>query len=253
MEEKTINIMDLVMIAWRRIWVIIIAAVVFAVATFGYCELFLTKKYSATASILVTNGAVTTAQDDKTDKVSGSDISASLYLTYTIVDILNTPDNYTKVAEELNKDKNNDYKYQDLMNRSTIVRRSEDTLFIDITFTSTNRDEAVHLANAFCATSCKFIPNIIPNANANVVAKADKSVQTYPRTLMSTAIAGVIGAVLAFIVLFIIDSTNRAIKGEEDFTNTFDVPLLGAVPDFENVESSGYRKSKGRGGYSNGY
>ena len=253
MEEKTINIMDLVMIAWRRIWVIIIAAVVFAVATLGYCELFLTERYSATASILVTNGAVTTAQDEKTDKVSGSDISASLYLTYTIVDILNTSDNYTKVAEELNKDENNDYKYQDLMNRSTIVRISEDTLFIDVTFTSTDPDEAMHLANIFSATSCKHIPNIIPNAKANVVSKADKVVKTYPRTLLATTIAGVVGVVLAYIVLFVIESTNRSVKGEEDFTNTFDVPLLGAVPDFENVEAGSYRKTKGKGGYSNGY
>ena len=36
MEEKTINIMDLVMLAWRRIWIIILASVVFAVAAFGY-------------------------------------------------------------------------------------------------------------------------------------------------------------------------------------------------------------------------
>lgn len=253
MEEKTINIMDLVMIAWRRIWVIIIAAVVFAVAAFGYCEIFLTKEYSATASILVTNGAVTTAQDEKTDKVSGSDISASLYLTYTIVDILNTTDNYQKVAEAVSAETGGEYTYQNLMNRSTIARRSEDTLFIDVTFKSTDPNEAIHLANTFSVISCNHIPNIIPNAKANVVAKAYKAVQTYPRSLMTTAIAGVVGAVLAYIVLFIIESTNRAIKGEEDFTNTFDVPLLGAVPDFENVESSGYRKSKGRGGYSNGY
>ena len=70
---------------------------------------------------------------------------------------------------------------------------------------------------------------------------------------MTTGVAGVVGAVASYVVLFILESMNRAIKGEEDFTNNFDVPLLGAVPDFENAESGGYRKSRGRGGYSSGY
>ena len=55
-------------------------------------------------------------------------------------------------------------------------------------------------------------------------------------------------------MLFVIESLNRAIRGEEDFTNNFDVPLLGSVPDFENAElGSAYRKKRGRGGYGNGY
>ena len=249
MEEKTINIMDLVMLAWRRIWIIILAAVVFAVAAFGYCKILLTPSYSATASILVTNGAVTTSYDETTGKIASSDISASLYLAYTVVDILNTPDIYKKVADQLG----NDYNYQGLMGSSSIVRRSEETLFVDITFSSTDPKEAMRIANKFAEISCDYIPGFIPSARANVASTAIKSVMTYPRTIMTTGVAGVIGAVAAYIVVFIIESMNRAIKGEEDFANNFDVPLLGAVPDFENVESSGYRKHKGRGGYGSGY
>ena len=249
MEEKTINIMDLVMLAWQKLWIIVIAAVVCAAGAFGYCKFFLTPSYSATASVLVTNGAVTTSYEDTTGKIASSDISASLYLSYTVVDILNTPDIYKKVADQLG-DK---YNYQSLMNTSSVARRSEDTLFIDVTFSSTDPKEAMRIANKFVTTACDYIPGFIPSANANVASTAIKAVMTYPRTLMTTGVAGVFGAVAAYVVLFIIESTNRAIKGEEDFANTFDVPLLGAVPDFENVEASGYRKSKGRGGYGSGY
>lgn len=249
MEEKTINIMDLLMLAWRRIWIIALAAVVFATAAFGYCKFFLTPAYSATASILVTNGAVITTYDEATGKVSSSDISASLYLAYTVVDILNTPDIYKKVADQLGSD----YNYQGLMNSSSIERRSEDTLFIDITFSSTDPKEAMRIANKFVEIACEYIPEFIPSARSNVASTAIKSIMTYPRTVMTTGVAGVAGAVAAYVVVFIIESMNRAIKGEEDFANNFDVPLLGAVPDFENAESSGYRKHKSRGGYSNGY
>lgn len=249
MEEKTINIMDLVMLAWRRLWIIAIAAVVFASAAFGYCKFFLTPSYSATASILVTNGAITTSYEDTTGKIASSDISASLYLAYTVVDILNTPDIYKKVADQLG----DGYNYQGLMGSSSVARRSEDTLFIDITFSSTDPKEAMRIANKFVEVACDYIPEFIPSARANVASTAIKASQTYPRTMMTTGVAGVVGAAIAYTILFIVESMNRAVKGEEDFTNNFDVPLLGAVPDFENVESGGYRKSKRRGGYSSGY
>lgn len=249
MEEKTINIMELIMLAWRYIWIIILAAVVFAVSAFSYCKFFLTPRYSATASILVTNGAVTTSYEETTDKVSGSDIQASLYLSYTVVDILNTPDIYKKVADQLG----GSYTYQSLMGSSSVSRRSEDTLFIDVTFSSADPKEAMRIANKFVEVSCQYIPDFIPSSKAHVASTAIKAAQTYPRTLMTTGVAGVLGAVLAYIVLFVIESTNRSIKGEEDFTSRFDVPLLGAVPDFENAESGGYRKTRGKGGYSSGY
>ena len=46
MEEKQINIMDLVMLAWHRLWIIVLAAVVCAAGAFSYCKFFLTPSYS---------------------------------------------------------------------------------------------------------------------------------------------------------------------------------------------------------------
>lgn len=247
MEEKAINIMDIVMLAWRRIWVIILAAVICAVTVFSYCKFLITPKYSATASIIATNGAVTVYGDKST--VSASDLSASLYLAETVIDILKTPDIYKKVADQLGKE----YNYQNLMGRTSVTRRGENTLFIDVTFSSTDPKEAMRVANKFVEISCEYIPEYIPHSIAKVASTAVKASKTYPRTTTSSAAAGVAGAVIAFIIVFIIESSNRAIKGEEDFANNFDVPLLGSVPDFDNVESSAYRKKKSRGGYGSAY
>lgn len=250
MEEKTINIMDLLMLAWRRLWVIVLTAVVFAACTFGYCKLFLTPVYSATASILVTNGAVTTSYDTTTGKVSGSDIQASIYLSQTIVDILNTPNLYKEVADKLGEG----YDYQSLKGSTSVAQRSEQSLFVDITYSSTDPKKAMRVVNTIAEVACDYIPRkFIESAKADVASTAIKAVMTYPRTTVNTGAAGIIGAVAAYIVVFIIESMNRSIKGEEDFTNNFDVPLLGSVPDFENVENSSYRKAKGKGGYSSGY
>ena len=247
MEEKAINIMDLVMLAWRRIVVILLVAVVCAAAVFSYCKFLITPSYSATASIIATNGAVTVYGDKST--VSASDLSASLYLAETVIDILKTPDIYKNVADQLGEG----YNYQNLMGRTSVSRRGENTLFIDVTFSSTDPKEAMRVANKFVEISCEYIPEYIPHSRAKVASTAIKAAKTYPRTTTSTAVAGMVGAVVAYIIVFIVECSNRAIKGEEDFTSNFDVPLLGSVPDFDNVESSAYRKKKGRGGYGSAY
>ena len=126
------------------------------------------KKYSATASILVTNGAVITSSAETTDKISGGDISASLYLADTVVDILNAPDIYIELADELGEE----YDSKQLDKSINVERRSEDTLLIDITCTSSNPDEAVRIANVFAEVACGYIPEFIPSARANVAATA---------------------------------------------------------------------------------
>lgn len=248
MEDKRIDIMDLVMLAWRRLWIIALAFIICAGSAYSYCKFLVVPVYSSTASIIVTNGAVTEGVDNSTtNKVAATDISASLYLSYTVTDILKTPDMYKRLADELG----NSYDYKALMGRTNIERRSEDTLFIDVKFTSTDPKEAMRVANKFVEISCDYIPEFIPYSKAMVASTAIKASMTYPRTATTTATVGVVGAVAVYIILFIIESLNRSIKGEEDFTQRFEIPLLGSVPDFENAESSVYRKTKG--GYGIGY
>ena len=128
------------------------------------------EKYSATASIITTNGAVTIS-GETTDKISGSDISASLYLSYTVVDILNTPDIYMELADELGEE----YDYQSLQNSFVVARRSEDTLFVDITYSNSDPKKAIDIANKFAEFACDYIPEFIPSARVSIVSKATKA------------------------------------------------------------------------------
>lgn len=246
MDEKKIDIMDLLALAWKRLWIIVLAFVVCAVAAYSYCSFFLVPRYRATASVIATNGAVTVYNENK-NSVSATDISASLYLSHTITDVLKTPDIYKRLADELGTG----YDYANLMARTTIERRSEESLFVDVHFSSTDPKEAMRVANKFVEISCDYITDFIPYSKAMVASTAIKASMTYPRTVMATGVAGVAGAVISFVIIYIVEALNRSIKGEDDFAASFDIPLLGSVPDFENAEAGGYRKAKG--GYGSGY
>lgn len=248
-----ISIMYLLKLAWHRIWALILATAVFAGAAFAYCEFLATPRYTATAKVIVTNGSIITnaIQSDGTIKgsssVSGTDISASLNLANTVKDILITSDIFKQLSESVN----NKYTYRQLRSMANVSRGGDDTLIVNVSFTASNSKEAIGLVNSFVALAPDYITKYIPNSVAMVADTADSAAEVFPRTIITTAAAGLVGAVLAFAIVFIIDSMDHAIDGEEDFTNRYDVPLLGTVPDFENtvVISNNYYK---KGGYQSG-
>ncbi len=261
MEEKKIDLMGLLMLAWRRLWVIVLSAIIFAAGAFCYNKFFVTPVYSARASIVVTNGGMTfyeAIQSSDNGKVTASDLSASLYLIETVKDVLKTNDFYENVAKDIARESKKEYKFGDgqgsaLKNMTSISQRSENSLFIDITVSNTDPQKAIDYANKIADIGWEYVEDTIPNTKAQAIETAFTYSLIYPQTARSTVIFGVIGAIASYIALFAIESMNRSIKGEEDFASRYDVPLLGAVPDFENAESGGYRKKKGRGGYSSGY
>ena len=233
-----ISLSYLFKLALKRIWIIILAAIILATGVFCYFNFAVSPIYKATGSILVTNGAITSQSDYSGSKISSTDISASLALSYTVTDILNTSD----IFKQLSNKTGSKYTYAQLMSKCNIVRRNEDTLFIDISFTAPSREEAIELVNTYLSLAPAHIVKYLPDSNANIATGADKSVQTYPNTSFYTVIAAFIGAIIAFVIIFIVDSFDNTIKGEEYFTSHFDVPLLGSIPDFENYGIANYSK-----------
>ncbi|MBQ2315783.1 MAG: hypothetical protein II372_00595 [Clostridia bacterium] len=242
MEEKEINIADLFWLAWRRLWIIILAALICAGLALTYCEFIAEPSYKATASVLVTNGAIAGEIEATGDKVAATDVSASLYLADTITDILKTPDVYMQLSHELG----GDYTYVNLMESFTISRRSDDSLFVDLEFVSGDPMQTMHVANTFAEIACQYVPEVIPYAYARVTATASKSTLAFPQTTTTTVIAALLGAVLAYAIAFVVEYTNSTLKGEEEFINKYNVPLLGSVPDFENADEDNYSKKGGR-------
>ena len=68
---------------------------VFAAGAFGYCKFLATPEYTATASVLVTNGGIMVQESTNgQDTISTTDITASINLVDTVTDILETSDIY---------------------------------------------------------------------------------------------------------------------------------------------------------------
>ncbi len=239
-----INYALLFRVFMKRLWIIVLVFIVAISVAYAYCSYIATPQYSATASVLVTNGAITSESTSEIKtSVSSTDVTASLNLVDTITDILKTPEIYRVTAKE-SKGK---YEYAQLRSAASVSRRNDNTLFIDISFRNAKGESAIEMANMFAETACVYIKNIIPNSNATVVAKAVSASLVYPRTFYTMVLSGLAAAVAVYVLFLIPETINRVIRNEDDFTKNFDLPVIGLIPDFENNDSAtytSYRKGK---------
>ena len=262
-----ITVMYLLDLLWKKLWIIVIVAAVLAIGAFGYCEFLATPIYSARSSIIVTNGNILFGQenepsyDNQGEGVNNTDISASLALANTVTDILKSNNFFDNAAEHLNQisdfDKYGEFTYLRLAGMVSVSRRGSDTLAVDISVKSQQKEEAIDLTNAIAEYSKSYILKYIPQSKTEVMDIAFSVSRTYPQTSIITVAAGLVGAILAFLAVWAIDYLNQTVRSEEEFVAKYDIPLLGSVPDFENVEVVGsyYRKYTSAYGksYGNSY
>lgn len=226
--------------AWKKIWALICAAIVCAAATFSYCYFVATPRYTATASVMVTNGAII---DNNVgyEKVQGTDISASLALSNTVVDLLNTPDIYKALSQKLG-DK---YTYSQLKGMISAERKGEETLIINVSATTVEPGESIRIINSYASLVPEYINRFVPYSNVLVAAEADNARKAFPNTVKSTIIAALVGAILIYVMLFVAEDLNKAVDSQNDFVEIYKIPLLGTVPDFEGGGNDAYYSKGG--------
>lgn len=227
------SVSSLIAIARKCIVYLITAVVVCAVLAFCYCSFVATPTYQAKVSFVASNGGVGNAAQD-TNKFSSADVAASLAMVNTYVDVLKTNGAYKQLETVLNKK----YTSRQLKNMILVEMRDEDSLFIDVKVTTTSPEEAVSVANAFLSIGENYVSNAMNEPEKKLILKAEESysaTQNYPNTPFTVVIAAFLGAIVVFAVAIIVNVMDKTIKGEADFTEHYDIPILGNIPNFKSA------------------
>lgn len=245
-----IKISDLFNLLLRKIYIVILAAVLCAGFAFSYCHWLATPVYSASAQIIISNGAVIIDNEngnqisptDDISRISSTDIQASMYLSNVCVDLLQSQKIYELLATALN-DK---YSYQALKGSISVSPKEQDSIFINISARNTNPTEAIKIVNTFVAMAPDYLNTYMPSAKAIPTIQADRASLVSPRTFRLTAIGFLAGAIIAYIIILIIDMNDRTIKDEYNFSSSYNIPVLGCVPNFvtTNANEEDYKYGK---------
>jgi len=244
-EEGTITI-DLQKIFRTKLWIIVLFGVLVAVVTFFYFSFFVTPLYSATSIVYVNNDSKIVRSSDV---LSPSDIDASRSLADTVIVILKNG----SIIDDVIKETGVKYTFEQLRNMIT-ASSVDKTEVIYITVKSASSKEAVKIANKVSELLVTHVVKIIDGGSISIVKEAvENRKPVSPNIPRNTAIGMMMGMLVSFIVIVIFDVMDRTINDTEYLINTYNIPLIGEVPNLSNEKKSGHYGYKYKYAYRYGY
>lgn len=248
MDEKLINNNEaaevdlgrLLSAIWRRIWLVVLVAVVATSITLAGTLMLVTPKYQSSAKFYVNNGGINL--DDFI--ISSSDITASKGLVNTYIVILSTRETLVDVIDYAGL--NGEMTYEELRDYITAAA-VDDTEIFEVTVTHPDPVVAEKLANAIAYVLPKRIDTIVEGTSAKVAEAAvlaeDPSSPNYVQNAVIGLILGLFLSVAGIIVRELVDVTVRT---EEDINRVCTHPVLATVPDMMAPAKGGHYHSYGR-------
>ena len=234
--EETVDILHLLMVLWRKAWIIVLVGILLAGACFSWANFMIPETYSSSVMMYVNTEASLAGYS-----ISLSDLNTAKSLVSTYMVILKSRETLLMVLDEAESDRS----YQEL---SSMITSSQvnDTEIFSITVTSTDAEEAAKLANAISAVLPLRVEAIINGASMRLVSGAIVNhAKVGPNITRYTALGLLLGILLASAVIIVLDLLNYVIRDENHILQTYDIPILARVPDMLGKEAER--------GYSYGY
>ena len=235
-EEVEVDLGRLLQAVWRRIWLVVLVAVITTSVALAGTLMFMTPKYKSSAKFYVNNGSM-----NKVDlSLSAGDLSASKGLVNTYIVILNTRETLNDVIDYAGVD----ITYGELKGIISAAA-VDDTEIFQVSVTHPDPIIAEKLANAIAYILPKRIDTIVEGTSAKVaeaaVVASSPSSPDYLKNSLIGLLAGVVLAVAGIVIRELLDTTIRA---EEDIARICTHPVLASVPDMSAPGKGGrYQRS----------
>lgn len=220
--EDEINLVWLFYALLKRIWLIIIVAVIFACGTAAYTFFRIQPTYTSTSTMLVLT--------KETTLTSLADLQLGSQLTkdYTVL-IASRP-----VLEEVIVNLDLDMNYKQLRQR-VAFENPEDTRILMISVTLNDAKMAKTVVDELAVVASEFIADKMEVAPPKIIEEGEVSgTKTGPNMSKNALIGFVAGAVLVCVIIVIMELMDDSIQTEEDIEKYLEVPMLALVPDKTN-------------------
>ena len=223
-----INIFELVHLLIRKLWVLVVSALVCAGLTFCYSFFSLTPLYTSSSTIYINNSAVTGSEA----KISSSDISAAESLVNNVVAIIKSRSVINLVYEDLGRTVK-----QDQLKNYLTAEVDTNTVMVKISIQCDEAEKAQKICNSYVKCSQSRIEEIIENSGVKVVDEADLPKTTsFPNHKTYIILGLLAGFIISAITVVIIDILDTRIDSAQDFQETFpDISIIGIIPNMEDM------------------
>lgn len=233
--EIEVNIAPLLSAIVKKLWLIVLGAILFALLFQGYTRIFVKPTYRSTFTAFVNNKV----QANK-EAVSTQDIQASKELVQTYSRILTSNNVLTASAEFMNLD----MPYEQLASCvSAEVETS--TQLIRVTVITTNAATSYKLAQAIANTAPTHMGQIVEGSSMKIVDAPQAPKERYgPSYFASSLLGALVGTVVALVYVLIRYFRDDTIKGEGDLEGRYNLPVIGVIPNLYETKGYNYAQNE---------
>lgn len=226
--EEEIDLVWLAYALFRRIWLILAAAVVTACLVAGYTFFKIEPTYSSTSTMLVLTKETTLTS--LTDLQIGSQLTKDYSVLITSRPVLE------EVIENLGLKMN----YKSLKGKIS-VENPEDTRLLFITVTMNDPQQAKAVVDELSVVSSEFIGDKMEVTPPKIVEQGEVGSKNGPSITKNALMGFVVGAFLVCVVIIVLELLNDTIQKEEDIERYLGVPTLAVIPE----KNAGQKKDDG--------
>ncbi len=242
-EELEIDLGLIFRTLWRRLWILILAAVLAGGAAMAYTTMMVTPLYKSDVKFYVNNSSLSIGSTSVS--ITSGDISASQSLVQTYIVILNTRDTLNEIIAQTGVD-------YTVLELSSMISASpiNNTEVFSVTVTTPNPHISTLLADTIAEVLPEKIASIIDETSARVVDTAvTPSAPDSPNLRNNTLLGVLVGLLISSAIIIIRVLTAQELKSEYDLLSIAELPILAVIPDTDSRTGynyySGNKKRKG--------
>ena len=221
-----IDVFAMLKTLWKRKFSIVLVALVFAIAAFGYSAFLAKKEYQSTSRIYVVS-----RQNQDNNALTNSDLQAGAYLVKDYREIILSQNVLSQAIEELKLDMT-----PAELSKKISVSVPTDTRILSITAKDGDPKEAARIANGLRNVAAEKIISVTKVSDVTTLDEAEvPQSPSSPNIRRNVLLGFVAGAGLMVVLLVVVEVLDDRVKKPEDVEELMGLPLLGVVPDIKKL------------------
>ena len=227
MEE--IEIKELFNIFWKKKFIIIAVAIIFAVVGGSYSVKFKKPMYKSSTTLLLAQNYEQESNKQE-NEITQTDISLNQKLVSTYSELVKSKTVIKTVLQNLGMDQQLEEEIAD----NITVNAVSDTQVIEITYINEDANIAFNIANELSNVFCDKVKEIYNINNVYIVDKAEIPEEPYNiNHIKTTIIFGLAGGVLTCAIVFILSLFDTTVKTSEEIEKNTGLNVLAQVPEIK--------------------
>ncbi len=230
MMQDTLNIRSIVTLLLKRVYWIIAATILGLVSLFCISKFVMTPMYTASVLVYV-DGQEDNTQVNKTQL----DLNRSMVSTYVV--LLESRGFMQEVASDLSKPLS-----MGEVKSYVSMGAVNNTEILEIKAVTPDPTLSAEICNTFADKAPDMIEQHIKGGDASIISRASTPTSpSSPNIALYTLLGAFLGFAVACGLILLVSFLDNTVKGQDDISEKFGVPVLGEIPELSPEPNGGTR------------